>query len=167
MKKNIFATFLCLMLVIVVSCKKDPKSDKVDIIETAVDSTAIAAEEALKEKAISQKKKKSTKKKSSKKSGAKKNKKSTKLVRIPGTSASTKNADVQKYIRDYEKYMSNYKKAVEASDMDSFLKLNSASNSLTKQYDLLINKLPGEEIEKLSQYMQVKSKQMNALSAQM
>ncbi len=164
MKKTILTTFLCLLLVSVISCKKDPKTDKLDAVEVVQDSTDVTIEEVVEEKKpVVKKKKKTTKKK-------KKKKKKTVVdgaMRIPGTSISTNNSYSKKYIRDYEKYVRNYKKAVEAHDMDSFLKLSSASSDLSRQYNRLMNILPGEEIEKLSEYMQLKSKQINELSSKM
>ncbi len=161
MKKTILTTFLCLLLVSVISCKKDPKTDKLDAVEVVQDSTDVAIEEVVEEKKPVVKKKKKTTKKKKKKTVA------DGAMRIPGTSISTNNSYSKKYIRDYEKYVRNYKKAVEAHDMDSFLKLSSASSDLSRQYNRLMNILPGEEIEKLSQYMQLKSKQINELSAKM
>ena len=143
------------------SCKKDPKTDTLDVQETVQDSTEVAAEEVVEEKKpVVKKKKKTTKKK-------KKVSPEDRTMRIPGTRLTTDNSYAKKYIRDYEKYVSNYRKAVEAHDMDSFLKLSDASSDLSRQYNRLINILPGEEIEKLSTYMQVKSKQLAALSAKM
>ncbi len=157
--RTILITFLCIALGSIISCKKDPKSDKLEPVEVAKDSTEVV-EEVVEEKKPITKKKTTTKKK----------KKSTTVdgaMRIPGTSESTNNSYVKKYIRDYEKYIANYKKAVDAQDMDSFLKLSSASSDLSRQYNRLMSILPGEEIEKLSNYMQVKSRQLAELSAKM
>jgi len=88
-------------------------------------------------------------------------------MKIPGTSLSTNHGMAKKYIYDYENYVARYRKAVAAKDMDSFLRLSDASSSLSRQYTKLMSILPGEEIEKLSQYMDIKSKQLNQLSSQM
>ncbi len=161
MKKTILSILIIALFLSVFSCMKDPKSDKVDAIkEVAEDSTKIAVEEVVEEKKPVVKKKKTTKKK-------KKTVRKDVTMRIPGTPNSTDNSYSKKYIKDYERYVSNYKKAVNAHDMDSFLKLNSASSDLSRQYSRLMSILPGEEIEKLSLYMQVKSKQLADLSAKM
>jgi len=174
MKNIIFPLFLVLMILSVASCKKDPKSDKEKLksVENPVDSTMVkdANKEVVVQKPTTTKKKK--KPTSSKKSSSTKTKKKSKAtvdgtMRIPGTSFSTDNSMSKKYIRDYESYVRNYKKAVDAKDMDSFLKLSDASSSLSRQYTRLISVLPGEEIEKLSTYMQVKSKQLDKLSSKL
>ncbi|WP_109300059.1 hypothetical protein [Aquimarina sp. AU474] len=162
MKKTIVTTCICLLLATMISCKKDPKTDKLDVVETVQDSTAVAVEEVVEEKKPVVKKKK--KKKTTKK---KKPTIDDKAMRIPGTFDTTENTHSKKFIKDYERYVANYKKAVKAHDMDSFLKLGDASSDLSRQYNRLMSILPGEEISKLSEYMQVKSKQINELSAQM
>ncbi len=157
---------LCTALLANFSCKKDPKSDKLEVVEKVEDSTAVAVEEIVEEKKPAVKKKKKTVKKN-KNDGKKEFERNSKFIPIPGTGAKTSNTDAKKYIKDYERYISNYKKAVEAKDMDSFLKLNEASSDLTKQYNSLMTKLSGQEIENISKYMQIKSAQLNKLSAQM
>ncbi len=169
MKKTICIIFLSVLaLLSVTSCKKDSRTNDFEAVEYPVDSTYIEGEDKgvviknavtkKKNKPAAKKKKTSTKKKTVKEEGT---------MRIPGTFERTNNSYSKKYIKDYERYVSNYKKAVEAHDMDSFLKLNSASNDLSRQYSRLMSILPGEEIEKLSKYMEVKTKQMNDLSAKM
>ncbi len=153
--KNIF--FLCLFLLIMVSCKKDPKTDKLEVVEEIVDSTDVVAEEIVAEEPVAKKKKKPV---------AKKKPKDKKIAVPPGAPTFNSRA-ARKYIRDYEAYIANYKKAVKAKDMDSFLELNEASSSLTKQYRSLISTLSGEEIKKMSKYIQAKSKQIEELSKQM
>ncbi|WP_271766874.1 hypothetical protein [Aquimarina algiphila] len=168
MKKTILTIFLSAVLLSAFSCKKDPKSDTLDTVEVARGDTSDFVEEVDKEKEPEvEKKKKPNKKKKSDLDGKKDFEKTNKLIPIPGTSGYTKNSAAKKYIKDYEKYVANYKKAVEAHDMESFLKLNEASSDLTKQYNSLMTKLSGEEIENISKYMQAKSKQLNALSAKM
>ncbi|WP_108867277.1 hypothetical protein [Aquimarina aquimarini] len=160
MKTPILSILFCATLLLAGSCKKDPKADKLDVVEVVKDSTNVAVEEVVEEKKPEKpKKKKATKKKTVETK--------EKTTRIPGTSFSTDNSFAKKYIKDYERYVANYKKAVEANDMDSFLKLSDASSSLSKQYTRLISVLPGEEIEKLSKYMQVKSDQLTKLSEKM
>ncbi len=158
MKKNIFISFLSIILLFAISCKKDIKLDKLDTVEVVKDTTEVVIEEKKPEVQKPKKKKKTT----SKKKGN-----SNKSMRIPGTSWYTDNADSKKYIKDYERYVYNYKKAVNAHDMDSFIKLGKASSSLSKQYLSLMSKLPGDEIEKLSEYMKVKSNQIDELSKKM
>ncbi len=168
MKKPILTIFLSVLLLSVFSCKKDPKTDNLDTVEFARGDTSDFVEEVEEEKKPEVKKnKKTTKQKKSDLDGKKDIEKANKLIPIPGTSGYTKNSAAKKYIKDYEAYVANYKKAVEAHDMDSFLKLNEASSDLTKQYNSLMTKLSGEEIENISKYMQAKSKQLNALSAKM
>ncbi|WP_109852754.1 hypothetical protein [Aquimarina sp. AU58] len=160
MKTPILSIFLCLILLSVVSCKKDPKTDTVDPVEIPRGDTSNFIEETEKEKKPVVKKKKKTTK----------DKKATEddnTLHIPGIFDTTDNSYSKKYIKDYERYVENYKKAVEANDMDSFLKLSDASSDLSKQYNRLMNILPGEEIQKLSEYMQVKSEQLAELSSKM
>ncbi len=165
MKTPFVIVFLCAITLSISSCKKDPKIDKEEIVEISPDSTSVAVDETKIEENLEEKKKVASKKKKTKKK--KKTSSSNKTMRIPGTFDTTDNSYSKKYIRDYERYVSNYKKAVESKDMDSFLKLSDASSDLTRQYNRIINILPGEEIEKLSEYMQIKSKQLNELSAKM
>lgn len=105
-------------------------------------------------------KKKKTRKKST-------TKKKEQKISVPPSAPSFDNTEARKYVRDYEAYVSNYRKAVKAKDMESFLELNEASNNLTKQYRNLINKLSAEEIDKMSKYMQENTKQIDQLSSQM
>ncbi|GAA4271886.1 hypothetical protein U6A24_22555 [Aquimarina gracilis] len=171
MKKTIFVTFLGVTsLLLIASCKKDPKGaniNELEAVEYPVDSTDVSSDKGVVVNAPGAKKKKSTTKKKKTTSTKKNTTTDNGEMRIPGTFERTNNSYAKKYIRDYEKYVSNYKKAVEAHDMDSFLKLNSASSDLSRQYTRLMSILPGEEIEKLSKYMEVKSKQINELSAKM
>ncbi|WP_405206259.1 hypothetical protein [Aquimarina sp. LLG6339-5] len=156
MKNILLRSLLCLLLIFAVSCKKDPKSDKVEVIEEVVDSTDVV--EVIEEKKpVVKKKKKSTKKKPKKET-----------IKLPAGAPSFSSIEAKKYIRDYEAYVSKYKKAVESkADMDAFLKLSESSSSLTKQYRKLISTLPAGEIEKMSKYMQEKTKQIDALNRQM
>lgn len=163
MKKPILIISLCTVLLSIVSCKKDPKSDTPDTtVETVMpDSIRVAvSKEIEKEKKVIKKKKAPVEKK-------KPTEEDKGIMRIPGTFDSTDNSYTKKYIKDYEKYIVDYKKAVEAKDMDSFLKLNDASSSLSKQFNRLMNILPSEEIQKVSEYMQVKSEQLAKLSEKM
>ena len=164
MKKPILIISFCVIILSMVSCKKDPKSDTVDTtVETVMpDSIRVAVSEE-----IEKEKTKVTKKKSAPVEKKKPTEEDKGVMRIPGTFDSTSNSYTKKYIKDYEKYILDYKKAVEAKDMDSFLKLNDASSSLSKQYNRLMNILPSEEIQKVSEYMQVKSEQLAKLSAKM
>ncbi|WP_299253900.1 hypothetical protein [uncultured Aquimarina sp.] len=156
MKNIVLVSFLCLLLVSVTSCKKDLKSDKVEVVEEVVDSTDVV--EVVEEKKPVVKKKKKTIKKKPK----------TNEIKVPAGAPSFNSVAARKYVRDYEAYVAKYKKAVESkADMDSFLKLSEASSSLTKQYRKLISTLPAGEIEKMSKYIQKKTKQIDALSRQM
>lgn len=161
MKKSILISLLCLIVLCVTACKKDPKMDQVNPEEIIQDSLKVATEKVEEEKKPVEKKK--PKKKKPKKDAKKKNQPTS----IPGTSLSTSNEDAKKYIKNYERYVSNYRKAVESKDTESFFKLSDESNALTQQYNQLMSKLPGEEIEKLSKYMQIKSDQLAELSAQL
>lgn len=156
MKKTFLITLASFSVFLIASCNKDPKSDKKELKEAVTDTTQVVAVEE--EKPIEPVKKKTTKKTTKPKK---------KTVKLPAGMSSITDKAAIKYIQDYERYVANYKKAVEANDMDSFLKLNEASSSLTKQYTALMTKLSGEDIEKISNYMQEKSKQIDALSAQM
>ncbi|MBW1296566.1 hypothetical protein [Aquimarina litoralis] len=156
MKNILLSSLLCLLLSFAVSCKKDPKSDKVEAIEEVVDSTDVV--EVVEEKKPEVKKKKKPKKKKPKKDE----------IKVPAGAPTFDSKEARKYIRDYEAYVSKYKKAVESkADMDAFLKLSESSSNLTKQYRKLISTLSADEIEKMSKYMQEKTKQIDALSRQM
>ncbi|MFD2561999.1 hypothetical protein [Aquimarina rubra] len=156
MKNIVLSSLLCLFLVSVASCKKDPKTDQVEVIEEVVDSTDVV-EVVEEKKPVVKKKKKTTKKK----------KKAT-VIEVPAGAPSFKSTAARKYVRDYEAYVANYKKAVESKgDMDAFLKLSKSSSDLTNQYRKLISTLPADEMEKMSKYMQEKTKQIDALSRQM
>jgi hypothetical protein len=164
MKTSILTIFLCLLLLSVVSCKKESKTDNLETVEVARGDTSDFIEEVDEEPEVKKKKKPTKNKKSTKKEDATDG---NKALHIPGTFDTTDNTYSKKYIKDYERYVVNYKKAVEANDMDSFLKLSDASSDLSKQYNRLMNILPGEEIEKLSEYMQIKSEQLTELSSKM
>ncbi|MGY3793140.1 hypothetical protein [Aquimarina sp. 433] len=155
MKNILLSSLLCLLLSFAVSCKKDPKEDKVEVVEEVVDSTDVV--EVVEEKKPVVKKKKKPKKKPK-----------TEEIKLPAGAPSFDSQEAKKYIRDYEAYVAKYKKAVESkADLDAFLKLSESSTSLTKQYRKLISTLPAEEMEKMSKYMQEKTKQIDALSRQM
>jgi len=122
-----------------------------------VDSTDVV-EVVEEKKPVVKKKKKKPKKKKPK----------TEAIKVPAGAPSFSSVAARKYIRDYEAYVVKYKKAVESkADMDAFLKLSKSSSDLTKQYRKLISTLPADEIEKMSKYMQKKTKQIDALSRQM
>ncbi|PKV50779.1 hypothetical protein ATE84_2845 [Aquimarina sp. MAR_2010_214] len=163
MKTPILTISLCLALLCIVSCKKETKTENFEAVEVARGDTSDFIEEVEEESEVKKKKKPTKKKKPAKKENAT----DDKALHIPGTFDTTNNSYSKKYIKDYERYVVNYKKAVEANDMDSFLKLSDASNDLSKQYNRLMSILPGEEIEKLSEYMQVKSEQLAELSSKM
>jgi len=187
MKKLIFLFSLLMFGFSSVSCKNEAKAEKEIQMEDSLDAIIVNAssnkkkeiedEEVTKEVEIEKhvKKKKEVAKKDKKEEVAKENKKDSEPkygkdggnMNIPGTSLSTNNGMAKKYIYDYEKYVVRYRKAVEAKDMDSFLRLSDASSALSKQYTRLMSILPGEEIEKLSRYMNVKSRQLDLLSSQM
>ncbi|WP_299242462.1 hypothetical protein [uncultured Aquimarina sp.] len=158
MKNILLSSLLCLLLVSVVSCKKDPKSDKVEVVEEVADSTDVVEVVEEKKPVVKKKKKKKTTKKKPK----------TNVIEVPAGAPSFNSTAARKYVRDYEAYVSKYKKAVESkADMDAFLKLSKSSSDLTNQYRKLISTLPAGEIEKMSKYMQEKTKQIDALSRQM
>ncbi len=155
MKNIFFISFFLIFSIVVVSCNKDVKSSEgSEITEEVIDSIVVVdevaepiVEEVVKEKVKPKKKK---------------------VTQPTGPGIPLFSGDeAKKYVREYERYVRNYKKAVEAKDMESFLNLNKASSSLSRQYNSLISKLPPEEIQKLSDYMQIKSKQLNKLSEQM
>ncbi len=155
--KNVFLTsFVCVLLMSAISCKKDPKSDTLEVKEELVDTTAVVEDVVEEKKPIAKKKKKETKKKPKKET----------IALPPGTPNFT-SVEARKYVRDYEAYVADYKKAVKSKDMDSFIELSEASSSLTRQYRILISKLSGEEMDKMSKYIQAKSKQIDELSKQM
>ncbi|WP_378175068.1 hypothetical protein [Aquimarina sp. SS2-1] len=159
MKNIILSSLVCLLLISVVSCKKDPKTDKKEeVIEEVVDSTDVVEVVEEKKPVVKKKKKKKTTK----------TKPKTNVIEVPAGAPSFKNTAARKYVRDYEAYVTKYKKAVESkADMDAFLKLSKLSSDLTSQYRKLISILPADEIEKMSKYMQEKTKQIDALSRQM
>jgi hypothetical protein len=161
MKTPVLIISICLALSSVISCKKEVKTDSFDTVEVPRGDTSNFIEEVDEESKVKKKKKSTKKNKPTKKEG------DDKILHIPGTFDETDNPHSKKYIRDYERYVANYKKAVEAKDMDSFLKLSDASSDLSRQYSKLMNILPGKEIEKLSEYMQVKSEQLAELSSKM
>ncbi len=158
MKSLSIALLLCLLSI--TSCKKDPKSDKLDVQEEIVDTTTVIKDVIEKKEVVTSKKKK--------KNEVTKKKPKEQIIPVPKGAPSFNSVAARKYVRDYEAYVANYRKAVKAhADMDSFLKLSEASSSLTKQYRTLISTLSGNEIEKMSKYMEAKTKQIDALSKQL
>ena len=144
------------------SCKSDPKTDKQDLKEAQVDTTEVVD---IEEEKIVEEKKPVTKKITAKKKKATTPKKEA--YKVPAGAPTFSDAAARKYIIDYEKYVAAYKKAVEANDMESFVKLNDASKSLNQQYNALIEKLSAEELAKMSNYIQEKTQQLNELSEKM
>jgi len=155
-----------MLLLVLVSCKSEPKVDKEAIerakaIQDSIEkSKLVVVEEPEKKKKVVKKKKK---KKISKETIEVKQK----VISLPAGTPNFKNIDARRYVLDYEAYVSQYRKAVEASDMDSFLKLSKASSSLNSQYKTLISKLSGEEVDMILSYMDKKTKQINELTNRM
>ena len=125
MKSPLIITLLSILMMSFLSCKKDVKDERTDTVQTIPisDTTRLRLEENVKERVVDQKKNKSEKKKASIKKDSKKN---SAVLHIPGTFETTENSFSKKYVKDYEEYVTNYKKAVNAKDMDSFLKLSKA-----------------------------------------
>lgn len=168
MKNFIFGIFLCLFLSLIISCKNDPKPDQTETVEVAVDSidvveAVVEEEEVVEKKKPVAKKEKETSKKKKTTTTKKPEKKQITGPGIPSFDSSL----ARTYVRNYETYIVNYKKAVNANDMDSFLKLSEASSDLTKQYNQLVSKLSSEDMQKLSKYMQAKTVQLNKISESM
>lgn len=156
---------LCIITIVGVallsSCKGDPKTDKQDLIEAIKDTTVVT--QVVEEDVIVEEKKPVKKKTTPKKKPAQKKE----TYKVPTGAPTFSDAAARKYIIDYEKYVAAYKKAVEANDMDSFVKLNDASKSLNNQYNALIEKLSAEELAKMSDYIQEKTEQLNKLAEKM
>lgn len=158
---------LVILLGVIIACQGDPKSDKLELKEAVEDTTAVAKVEEKKakvKKVVKKKRRKSTKKKSSAVAVA--TPKKVEIV-VPSNMVEVEDAAARKYINDYENYVSSYKKAVDANDMDSFLKLSDASSNLTKQYQSMVSRLSEKDMELLSSYMLEKTKQLNELSKRM
>ncbi|MDY8136368.1 hypothetical protein [Aquimarina sp. 2201CG5-10] len=153
MKKSILTTFLCFTLLSMISCKKDAKVEQPEVEEVVEDVPKIT--ETTEEEPV-KKVKKTPKKKPKKKESD-----------LPPGTPTFSDAAAKKYVRDYEAYITKYKKAIKDDDMDALLELGKASSSLNQQYNSLISKLSGEEIEKLSKYVQTKSKQIGELTKDM
>ena len=160
MKKYLLSTII-IGTTLVLSCKSDPKTDKQDLKEAVEDTTEVVdveVDEIVEEK-------KPVKKKITKKKKTTTTKKET--YKVSAGAPTFSDAAARKYIIDYEKYVAAYKKAVEANDMESLVKLNDASKSLNQQYNALIEKLSAEELAKMSNYIQKKTQQLNELSEKM
>ena len=153
-----------------ISCHSDPKSDKVTL-NRVKDSIITTKESSIAEKQeeVKSKKKKvlDTSIKNIKKQSKFKPKNEKVKIDLPSGAPSFKGDEARRYVRDYERYVSNLKKAVEAKDIESFLKLGDASSNLTKQYNTLIGKLPADEIAKMSKYMKQKTRQLDELTKKM
>ncbi|MBQ4822520.1 hypothetical protein [Aquimarina sp. MMG016] len=157
MKRIVLITFLNLAALLAVSCKKDPKTDKIEVKEEVQDTIPVMQVEDEKPSV-----KKVTKKKKKKKKTTPK-----KVIKVPPGAPTFDDTEARRYVRDYEAYVAQYKKAVAANDMDSFLKLSDASSSLNRQYKSLITKLSSEEMDKMVKYMEKKTKQIDELTKKM
>ncbi|WP_378188053.1 hypothetical protein ACE939_06440 [Aquimarina sp. W85] len=166
MRNFLKITFFVLATATIVSCKKDPKSDSTELQEQMVDTLPVVEEPVVVEKPVVKKKKVVKKQKTKEEIQAESIKKLTIEMKSKGL-PTFKESPAMIYIKRYEKYVADYKRAVEANDMDSFLKLSDASSALSREYRSLLNSLEGEDVEKMSKYMQAKSKQIDALSAKM
>ena len=165
--KNFLKITCCLLATTaIVSCKQDPKTDKMELQEQVEDTLPAVVEPVVEEKPVVKKEKVVKKKKTKAQIKAESVKKLTLELKSKGLPTFNE-TPAMIYIKNYEKYVADYRKAVEANDMDSFLKLSDASSALTRQYRTLLNSLEGEEVAKMSRYMQEKSKQIDALSANM
>lgn len=148
------------------SCKKDPKQDKEPIIEEVVDSTEI--KEAVIPKLIEEEKvleKKIVKKKNEKThDGDKKYSRTTNKIPLPPGAPDIQDQIVRKYIRDYENYIVEYRKAVNSDDFDTFLKLSKTSSKLTDQYRSVVDRLSGDDVKMMSDYIKKKTKEIEEIS---
>lgn len=157
-KKVFFSCFLSLLL-FAVSCKKDPKSDKIEISEEVLDSTLVDSTAIVEiEKPVVKKKKKETKKKTTKK------KTKTEIIAVPPGAPAFESVEARKYVRDYERYVANYKRAVEGNDLNAIIKLSDTGNGLIKQYKTVVSKLSKNELVKMNSYVESKSRQIKALA---
>jgi len=75
--------------------------------------------------------------------------------------------NVQEYVNAYEAYIEEYKKAVESKDMTAFASLGQKGQELGTKAQEVMGNLSGEDVTKLSEYMQKKSEQLQELSQKM
>ncbi|GGX16223.1 hypothetical protein [Aquimarina muelleri] len=75
--------------------------------------------------------------------------------------------NVQEYVNAYEAYIEDYKKAVESKDMTAFASLGQKGQELGTKAQEVMGNLSGEDVTKLSEYMQKKSEQLQELSQKM
>lgn len=75
--------------------------------------------------------------------------------------------NVQEYVNAYEAYIEEYKKAVESKDMTAFASLGQKGQELGTKAQEVMGNLSGEDVVKLSEYMQKKSEQLQELSQKM
>ncbi|WP_062059414.1 hypothetical protein [Aquimarina longa] len=71
---------------------------------------------------------------------------------------------VQEYVNAYEAYIEEYKKAVERKDMNAFVALGKKGQELGQKAQEVMGNLSGDDVQKLSTYMQDKSTQLQELS---
>lgn len=71
---------------------------------------------------------------------------------------------VQDYVNAYEEYMKELKKVVESKDMDGYSKLSAKGAELGQKATEALGKVSGADAEKLTKYMEAKSKEMTELT---
>lgn len=147
------------------SCNQDPKIERIKNSELGLDTLQVENTRAsVSLDTVPMVEKKEIPKQISKPKA--KPKPVAKKISVPKGAPSFKSTAARRYVRDYEAYVANYRKAVKSQGMDELLKLDKASASLTKQYRELMTQLSPDELDKLSQYMKKKSKQIDELSRQ-
>ncbi|WP_103072175.1 hypothetical protein [Aquimarina sediminis] len=142
MKKVILSLSLVLA-VLAVSCKNEAKSDTQDSSETTENTESTEkAEKAEKEEGDTSKESASG---------------------VP----SFGDEKVQEYVNAYEAYIEDYKKAAESKDMTAFAELGKKGQELATKSQEVMGNLSGDDVKKLSDYMQAKSAQLQELSQKM
>ncbi len=137
MKKTILNVFVAFTLLLTISCKNESKTTS--NTEEKIEKTTEASKEAA------------VKTETSPSSGT------------PNFS----NSDVQEYVNMYETYIEDYKKAVESKDMNAFATLGQKGQELATKGQEAMSKLSGADVQKLTDYMTKKAKEMQELSQKM
>lgn len=116
------------------SCGKEKAEEAVTATENAVEETAEAVEETVDEATAA-------------------------VTGVP----SFDNAELQDYVNTYESYFEDYKEAMESMDMTKVQELNTKGQELVQKSQSFTD-ISTDDAKKLSEYMEVKAKEMQDIA---
>ncbi|MFC5045537.1 hypothetical protein ACFSTE_18470 [Aquimarina hainanensis] len=134
MKKTVLNLALIVAVVFATSCKNEAKTENADTTTEKVEETKEEKKEEKKEE--------------------------TAATNVPSFS----NEKVQEYVKAYEAYIAEYRKAAESKNVTALGALGEKGQELaTKSQELTAN-LSGDDVQKFTEYMMAKGKELQELS---